>query len=87
MDESFPRLFEVVGFLMTFALTRPDADQTGIVVGAAVVFCGVWTTCAAATGRGGDPGGDPESGALVVVSFPKPKGGSGFPARVFAILP
>jgi len=29
----------------------------------------------------------PESGALVVVSFPKPKGGSGFPARVFAILP
>ncbi len=29
----------------------------------------------------------PEAGALVVVSFPKPKGGSGFPARVFAILP
>jgi kynurenine formamidase len=29
----------------------------------------------------------PEFGALVVVSFPKPKGGSGFPARVFAILP
>jgi kynurenine formamidase len=29
----------------------------------------------------------PESGALVVVSFPKPKGGSGFPARVFAISP
>ena len=29
----------------------------------------------------------PDSGALVVVSFPKPKGGSGFPARVFAILP
>lgn len=29
----------------------------------------------------------PESGALVVVSFPKPAGGSGFPARVFAILP
>ena len=29
----------------------------------------------------------PESGAIVVVSFPKPKGGSGFPARVFAILP
>jgi kynurenine formamidase len=29
----------------------------------------------------------PESGALVVVSFPKPKNGSGFPARVFAILP
>jgi kynurenine formamidase len=29
----------------------------------------------------------PESGALVVVAFPKPKGGSGFPARVFAILP
>jgi len=29
----------------------------------------------------------PESGALVVASFPKPKGGSGFPARVFAILP
>nr|HRC88088.1 cyclase family protein [Thermoanaerobaculia bacterium] len=26
-------------------------------------------------------------GALVVVSFPKPAGGSGFPARVFAILP
>ena len=29
----------------------------------------------------------PESGALVVAVFPKPKGGSGFPARVFAILP
>jgi kynurenine formamidase len=29
----------------------------------------------------------PESGAIVVVSFPKPKGGSGFPGRVFAILP
>ena len=29
----------------------------------------------------------PESGALVIVSFPKPRGGSGFPARVFAILP
>ena len=27
------------------------------------------------------------TGAIVVVSFPKPKGGSGFPARVFAILP
>jgi kynurenine formamidase len=29
----------------------------------------------------------PEAGALAVVSFPKPKEGSGFPARVFAILP
>ena len=29
----------------------------------------------------------PEVGAIAVVSFPKPKGGSGFPARVFAILP
>ena len=29
----------------------------------------------------------PESGAIVIVSFPKPKGGSGFPARVFAIVP
>jgi len=29
----------------------------------------------------------PESGALIVCTFPKPKGGSGFPARVFAILP
>lgn len=29
----------------------------------------------------------PEAGALVVVTFPKPKNGSGFPARVFAILP
>jgi kynurenine formamidase len=28
-----------------------------------------------------------EFGAIVVSSFPKPKGGSGFPARVFAILP
>jgi hypothetical protein len=28
-----------------------------------------------------------ESGPIVVVSFPKPKGGSDFPARVFAILP
>ena len=29
----------------------------------------------------------PEVGAIVVASFPKPKNGSGFPARVFAILP
>jgi kynurenine formamidase len=29
----------------------------------------------------------PEAGAIAVVSFPKVKGGSGFPARVFAILP
>jgi kynurenine formamidase len=29
----------------------------------------------------------PESGAVAVVTFPKPKGGSGFPARVFAIAP
>ena len=29
----------------------------------------------------------PESGAIVVASFPKPLAGSGFPARVFAILP
>ncbi len=29
----------------------------------------------------------PEAGAIVVVAFPKAKGGSGFPARVFAILP
>ena len=29
----------------------------------------------------------PEAGAIVIASFPKPKGGSGFPARVFAILP
>jgi kynurenine formamidase len=29
----------------------------------------------------------PESGAIVVATFPKAKGGSGFPARVFAIAP
>jgi len=29
----------------------------------------------------------PAAGALVVVTWPKPKNGSGFPARVFAILP
>jgi kynurenine formamidase len=29
----------------------------------------------------------PESGALAIVTFPKPRKGSGFPARVFAILP
>jgi kynurenine formamidase len=29
----------------------------------------------------------PEAGAIVVVAFPKPKCGSGFPARVFAICP
>src|SRR5438132_860 len=28
-----------------------------------------------------------ESGALIICTFPKPRGGSGFPARVFAILP
>jgi len=29
----------------------------------------------------------PEWGALAIVTFPKPKGGSGFPARVIAIVP
>jgi kynurenine formamidase len=29
----------------------------------------------------------PESGAVVMVTFPKPQAGSGFPARVVAILP
>jgi kynurenine formamidase len=29
----------------------------------------------------------PQSGALVICSWPKPKKGSGFPARVFAIVP
>ena len=29
----------------------------------------------------------PEAGAIVIAAFPKPKGGSGFPARVFAIVP
>lgn len=29
----------------------------------------------------------PENGALIAATFPKPKGGSGFPARVFAICP
>ncbi|CAN5737322.1 cyclase family protein [soil metagenome] len=29
----------------------------------------------------------PESGAIVFVTFPKPKNGSGFPARVFAVVP
>jgi kynurenine formamidase len=29
----------------------------------------------------------PEAGGIAIVSFPKPKGGSGFPARVFAIIP
>ena len=29
----------------------------------------------------------PEYGALVIVTFPNVKAGSGFPARIFAILP
>jgi kynurenine formamidase len=29
----------------------------------------------------------PEAGGIVFITFPKPKGGSGFPARVFAIVP
>jgi kynurenine formamidase len=29
----------------------------------------------------------PEAGAIIFATFPKAKGGSGFPARVFAILP
>ena len=29
----------------------------------------------------------PESGGIIIATFPKPKGGSGFPARVFAIVP
>lgn len=32
-------------------------------------------------------GSVPEYGAIVVASWPKPRGGSGFPARVFAITP
>jgi kynurenine formamidase len=29
----------------------------------------------------------PEAGAIIFATFPKPKGGSGFPARVFAVVP
>ncbi|MDQ0561064.1 kynurenine formamidase [Rhizobium mesoamericanum] len=29
----------------------------------------------------------PEAGALIMASWPKPKGGSGFPARAIAIVP
>jgi kynurenine formamidase len=29
----------------------------------------------------------PEAGAIALVRFPKPRGDSGFPARVFAIVP
>ena len=29
----------------------------------------------------------PDAGALAIVTFPKPRGGSGFPARVIAIIP
>jgi kynurenine formamidase len=29
----------------------------------------------------------PEAGALIMVSFPKPQDGSGFPARVVALVP
>lgn len=29
----------------------------------------------------------PQAGAIVIASWPKPRGGSGFPARVFAIVP
>jgi len=29
----------------------------------------------------------PAAGAIVVATWPKPEGGSGFPARAFAILP
>ncbi len=29
----------------------------------------------------------PEAGALIIVTWPKPEGGTGFPARVFAIVP
>lgn len=29
----------------------------------------------------------PEAGAIVFATFPKPEGGSGFPARVFAVIP
>jgi len=29
----------------------------------------------------------PEAGALLVCTWPKPKASSGFPARLFAILP
>lgn len=29
----------------------------------------------------------PESGAIIFATFPKPKDGSGFPARVFAVVP
>ena len=29
----------------------------------------------------------PEAGALLIVTWPKPDGGTGFPARVIAIIP
>lgn len=29
----------------------------------------------------------PEAGALIIATWPKPQGGPGFPARVFAITP
>jgi hypothetical protein len=29
----------------------------------------------------------PETGALICATWPKPKDGTGFPARVFAIVP
>jgi kynurenine formamidase len=29
----------------------------------------------------------PEAGGIVFVTFPKPKDDSGFPARVFAVVP
>ena len=29
----------------------------------------------------------PEAGALILVSFPKPENGSGFPARAVAVVP
>jgi kynurenine formamidase len=137
MDESFPRLFEVIGFLLVNALTRLDADQNKHPCGCGRgVFRGKFfsaqrqRTVALAnptnSGQQTMPALKylyeerkitattkddysletyilstnhyqiellsnldqvPEPGAIVVVSFPKPKGGSGFPARVFAILP
>jgi len=29
----------------------------------------------------------PEKGAIIISTFPKPENGSGFPARLFAIIP
>jgi kynurenine formamidase len=79
LGEICSELFEVVGFLLRDSLTtaKDDYSLETYILSTNYYQIELLTNLDQV----------PESGGLVVVSFPKARGGSGFPARVFAILP